>query len=480
MRLRTRLFITFCLFFIPSVYYLTAQFQNNLKFRYLEGVEEALVDQARILAGIVSQQMEQSNFSADNLGEVLSQVYRDSFKAQIYDLSKTFVDTRVYITDSWGILIFDSLDRDRPGMDYSLWRDVFLTLRGEYGARSSNDDPLRPAMSTLYVAAPVMVDSRIAGVLTIGKPTQNINDFLKTAKAQVLKRSVMAAVLALVLTVLALFFITRPLDRLLHYARNVAGGTDARPPDFGSSDLAEVGQAFDKIRADLAAKEYIEAYIQSLTHEIKSPVAAIAGAAELLQEEDVPMQQQKRFINNINTEARRIQTMVDRMLALSTLEHRQKPEQCRHIDLNEVISGVLERLAQEIEARQIRIITKSEKECTCMGDPFLINQAVMNLVQNAIDFSPTGQTIRITLAQENARVCVAVRDQGPGIPDFAKDKIFDRFFSIQRPDTSKKSTGLGLNFVREIALLHNGTVEVKNDPEGRGALAIFCLPSSAG
>ncbi|WP_320040850.1 two-component system sensor histidine kinase CreC [uncultured Desulfobacter sp.] len=475
MRLRTRLLISFCLFFIPAVYYLTAEFQNNLKYRYLEGVEESLVDQARILAGMVGARMEAHEYSSAELTRIFNGVYRQSFNAMVYDLSKTGVDTRVYITDQQGLLIFDSLERDPPGTDYSRWRDVFLTLHGEYGARSTRDDPGRPDLTTLYVAAPVMIGTHMAGVLVVGKPTENINDFIENAKAAVFKRSIGAALLSLVLAVLALFFITRPLDRLNRYVKSISKGEDEQRPSLGRSDIAEMGKAFEKIRADLAAKEYIESYVQSLTHEIKSPVAAIAGAAELLQEDNVPKAQQQRFLDNISAEANRIQTLVERMLGLSALEHRDSLEKPAHINLCDLVNETLQRFEQDIKKREIRISTDFEGGCDFMGDAFLISQAVINLLQNAIEFSPLGGRVHIALKVEGKFVQIAVMDQGPGIPDFAADKIFNRFFSTQRPDTHKKSTGLGLNFVMEIAQLHGGTVTVKNRSRATGTRAVLSL-----
>jgi two-component system sensor histidine kinase CreC len=115
--------------------------------------------------------------------------------------------------------------------------------------------------------------------------------------------------------------------------------------------------------------------------------------------------------------------------------------------------------------------------CECPGDAFLITQAVMNLFQNALEFSPRGADIGVTLKRSGETVVVEIRDQGPGIPEFARNKIFDRFFSIQRPDTRKKSTGLGLNFVREIALLHGGSIDVKNNPDF-GVRAVLRLPAA--
>ena len=112
---------------------------------------------------------------------------------------------------------------------------------------------------------------------------------------------------------------------------------------------------------------------------------------------------------------------------------------------------------------------------TLAGNPFLLHQALENLVQNAIDFSPKGGTVGVTVAMESDRVTISIADEGPGIPEYALGRIFDRFYSLARPDTGKKSTGLGLNFVREVAKSHGGTISVTNRPEG-GALAVLTLP----
>jgi two-component system sensor histidine kinase CreC len=109
------------------------------------------------------------------------------------------------------------------------------------------------------------------------------------------------------------------------------------------------------------------------------------------------------------------------------------------------------------------------------GNAFLLHQALENLVQNAIEFSHKGGLVQVTVAPETERVTIAVTDEGPGIPEYALDRIFERFYSLGRPDTGKKSTGLGLNFVREVAKSHGGTIRVANRPEG-GVVAELTLP----
>jgi two-component system sensor histidine kinase CreC len=97
-------------------------------------------------------------------------------------------------------------------------------------------------------------------------------------------------------------------------------------------------------------------------------------------------------------------------------------------------------------------------------------------VQNAIDFSGENGRIRVTCAKTGDRIELCVDDEGPGIPQFAQARLFEKFFSLERPDTGKKSTGLGLNFVKEVAALHGGTIEVSNLPQ-RGLRARMILPA---
>jgi two-component system, OmpR family, sensor histidine kinase CreC len=92
----------------------------------------------------------------------------------------------------------------------------------------------------------------------------------------------------------------------------------------------------------------------------------------------------------------------------------------------------------------------------------LLRRAVSNLLDNALDFSPEGSTVQIELTVQRRSVQIAVRDEGPGIPDYAQDKVFEKFYSLARPHSKKKSTGLGLSFVKEIASLHRGRIELDN------------------
>jgi two-component system sensor histidine kinase CreC len=214
--------------------------------------------------------------------------------------------------------------------------------------------------------------------------------------------------------------------------------------------------------------------VQTLTHELKSPLSAIRGAAELLQE-GMPPDQQARFIANIRQESARIARIVDRMLELAKLENRRETPEMEAVELDAMIRTVAESAEPLLAGRNLKLESAAADRLTVSGNAFLLHQALENLVQNAIEFSPQGGTVRVAVIPDGDRVTIAVADEGPGIPAYALDRIFERFYSLGRPDSGRKSTGLGLNLVREVAASHGGTIRVTNRPEG-GALAELSIP----
>jgi len=474
MKLGTRIFICFFLIFAVCFYYPIDWMIDNLRIRYLEGVEDPLVDQANILAAAIGREMETGQFDPEKWYAVFRDVSFRTIPARIYELQKTHVDLQIYMTDHTGKIIFDSENRKNVGADYSTWRDVRLTLAGRYGARTTRKYVDEPTSSVLYIAAPIRVNGKTAGVLTVAKPTTNINNFLEGAKPRMFNAGLLAMLTALLLSLFASFWITRPIKRLTQYAHDIRKGKRTALPKLDLTEIGDMGKAFEKMREALEGKRYVEQYIQTLTHEIKSPLSAIRGAAELL-EEKMPLERRARFMSNIRNETNRIQKIVDRMLELAELESLKILRKMENIAFCSLIKTVLEGKAPLLSKKNVTPNVDIPEEILVNGDSFLLYQAIANLIQNAIDFSPSNSQIEIITKIDGQHLVISVRDEGPGIPDFARNKIFDKFFSLQRPDSGKKSTGLGLNLVREVAKLHNGRIHLENRLEG-GVCAEFVLP----
>ena len=349
------------------------------------------------------------------------------------------MDLNVYVTDARGIVIFDSDNRRREGQDFSRWNDVYRTLRGEYGARSTREDPKDPTSNILYVSAPIMKENEIIGVVTVSKPQKSMATFMEETRRKIFIIGAIAAA-AVVLTGAALsIWITRPIQRLTDYARAVRDGRRVPLPELGTSEIASLGKAFEEMRDALDGRKYIENYVQTLTHEIKSPVAAIRGAAELLHEE-MPAAQREKFLQNIETETVRIQDVVDRLLLLSEVEAKRTLDAQEPFDLRETLRRASESVAAQAAAKEVALTTDVAAEpCVVAADDFLLEKAVSNLLQNAIAFAPVKGKVRATLQQADRSCILRVEDDGPGIPDFAQARVFERFFSLPRPDTARRA-----------------------------------------
>jgi signal transduction histidine kinase len=247
-------------------------------------------------------------------------------------------------------------------------------------------------------------------------------------------------------------------------------------PHMPGHQMKTLAKALEDMRDALEGREYVENYVQSLTHELKSPVAAILGASEILQG-DVPEPKRARFLQNIRSEADRLRDLLERLLHLAALEKQKTLENRESVNLREMLDRAWDHHALIAASREVSLQRDLADELVIQGDPWLIELALSNLIQNAIDFAPKGSAIVIRYYRFDAKAVIEIEDRGPGIPDYARERVFERFYSLPRPDTGKKSTGLGLCFVKEVAQLHGGSVELSNVEGGTGAKAMLILPA---
>jgi two-component system sensor histidine kinase CreC len=270
------------------------------------------------------------------------------------------------------------------------------------------------------------------------------------------------------------WWLSRELQKLRNYALSVSKGERAeiQQSKIASGELRQLATALESMRAELEGKNYIENYVQTLTHELKSPLAGIRAAAEVLQS---PMteEQRKSFLNNIDIESQRLQQLIDRLLNLAKIEHQQSLHQPVSVNMTSLISEVIKRYELRMQQKNIQLDIVFDQNLEVIGEIFLLEQAISNLLDNALDFTPNKGAIKIQLSRVGEQIIFSLFNQGAPIPDFAITKLTDRFFSLPRPETGKKSTGLGLNFVQEIMKLHKGRLEINNVRGGISTKLIF-------
>lgn len=283
MKIGLRLLLGYFLIVAVAGYFVLSIFVQEVKPGVRRATEGTLVDTANLLAQIARQDMQRGDAAHGQLAQAFTQLNQRPIGANISGIRKDRSEYHVYLTDAQGRVIFDSAGRAQ-GQDYSRWNDVYRTLRGEYGARSTRSDPEDENSSVMYVAAPVIEQGRIIGVLTVGKPNSTMAPVIKRSERRILWAGALLLGIALLIGAVFVWWITRSIGRLVRYADGVAQGENAPLPKVGGRELTQLAQALESMRLKLEGKAYIEQYAHTLTHELKSPLAAIRGAAELLQE----------------------------------------------------------------------------------------------------------------------------------------------------------------------------------------------------
>ncbi len=456
--------------------------RDDVERQYSQAAEEPLVDLSHLLAAMVEQDLRDGQVDASRFREAFESAYRREFHARIYQMEKTKIDTHVYVTDREGIVRFDSDGGRREGEDFSEMNDVYLTLRGRYGVRASRSDPEDSSTTVFHVAAPIRWREEIVGVLTVARPESVMAPFINETKRRILTSSVIAGAVVVVLGAGWTYWLLSPIGLLTERARRVKGGERTTVPETGRAELRTLSRELEGMRRELEGRHYVENYVQALTHELKSPLAAIRGAAELL-DESMPEAQRARFLENIRAETDRSEELVRRLLQLVSIERQSELERRDPIDLGAITTEECGKLAGLAEAKRVAIeLDGSDPGAPAVvrGDPLMLAIAVRNLLTNAIDFSPEGGTVRVRIERgEEGAACLLIEDEGPGVPDYAADRIFERFYSLKHSVTGRKGSGLGLCFARETARLHGGEITLGNreaDAGKTGARALLRLP----
>lgn len=204
----------------------------------------------------------------------------------------------------------------------------------------------------------------------------------------------------------------------------------------------------------------------SVTHELKSPIAAMKLNLQTLEKYHLDEEKKNILIDKCIREANRLNDLCNNMLFASQMEGKQYRTTKEKLSFTELVTATTKEYVHRYPNRFKTDITK--EEAFLNGDKLMLQMAVNNLIENAIKYSPADKLINIKLFPKNNRICLQIIDEGVGIPDNEKHKIFRKFYRIGNENTRKsKGTGLGLYLTQKIVMRHKGKILVKdNQPTG--------------
>jgi two-component system, OmpR family, sensor histidine kinase SenX3 len=268
--------------------------------------------------------------------------------------------------------------------------------------------------------------------------------------------------------------VTKPVGRaagapLTAASAPLPGANEARHPDpaFGMESVRQQrdGKREPEEAAPGRLDEVRQDFVADVSHELKTPVGALALLAEAVLDAADDPHQVRRFGNKILREANRLGILVTELIALSRLQSAERLPKLASVDVDDVVRTALERCRLGVESADIKIAVESPSELKVTGDATLLVTALSNLIDNAVSYSPPGSPVSISTRLANGFVEIAVTDQGRGIEPEYQNQVFDRFFRVdQALSRSTGGTGLGLAIVKRVAVNHGGDVELWSRP----------------
>jgi signal transduction histidine kinase len=347
----------------------------------------------------------------------------------------------------------------------------------------------QPRLPRPVVIAPIQVAGRLQGLVVLPRPPWH-REVLNELSRLI---SLPGTLILIAGTVLATWVIFRPASRRLRSLEQAAvrvqqGDLSARAVVEGNDEISEVASAFNRMGDDLAARDEAlrtadrtrRQMLADVSHELKTPLTTIRGYIETLQMGSVDNDRDRRvrYLDTVAAETHRLEKIVADLLDLAHHENRVGALDTRVFAIERVFQEVARRRESEVHARGIDLrIHVDERADQVVADPDRIDQAVDNLVVNALRYVPDGGSIELRAMRGPRFVSLLVIDSGPGIPPQHLDRVFDRFYKVDAARVAGSAgSGLGLSIVKVIVDRHGGSVSVTSRP-GRTEFTIV-LPQA--
>lgn len=503
-----RIWLAVALILIVSGIVVFTQLFEHVKPTAQQVIEDTLLDTSKMIAANLQEPVQSGQISNTAYQQQLDSAFiaqPASFKDHsiksktaktAYNLDnepeykqKTASSFRLYVTNSQGIVLYDSLPAsdNAEGADYSRWNDVYLTLRGQYGARSTPDTNSTRGSSIMYVAQPIKDDlGHLIGVVSVGKPVDSVLPYLDNTRQRMLITTLLISIVSLILAGLVAWWLQQSISLVTRYTSALAEDTK-KPYFYLAHELNSLTDTIESMKHRLENRAYVSDYVHTLTHELKSPLTAIRASGELLEDDNLDLDDRQMLSQAIGEQSIKMQQLIDRLLLLAKVEQPTFRLNRQTLSLIPIINSLIKDSSVKVQQRSlasIRFFIDNEPinnlateqdypstllaKTTIAADRFWLVQALQNVLDNAIYFASNEVSIEVTTAQNS--VTIDIFNDGQPLPDYAIAKAFDRYFSLshqkQSPQASgntlKKGTGLGLTLVKQVIEHHGGSISIDN------------------
>jgi two-component system sensor histidine kinase CreC len=452
----------------------------------LESAKSVMVEVSSLMSRVAAQNNKDGEIDLETFESLIVSYLRSQKNTIDKNSNQKLENLAIYVTNKDGLLVLDSRGL-MLGKDMSNHNEVGSALSGAKDITRVVVETISGPKKARGVVVEYFYKSRflnasnpiygnngeILGAVVVVAPLMDLLD-----ENYLLQFIFYIFLISLIFGALGSYRISRNIRRIQKYTSSLFSGEDVAMPDL-NNQFNKLAKTIENARSEVELKDDVEQYIDTLAHELRTPITGIQLTAENLL---VPMsdKQRKRFIENILDSNKHMDLLVNRLLDLSRIERREALKGIESINILKVVNSVLKAPSRtkNIADKDLNIILEINRKSFLSAEKILLEQAIGNILNNALDFSPKSGTITIKASETNTSISIIVLDDGPGIPPHVLSKLFTRFFSVSRPDTGVRGNGLGLRFVRKIMKLHGGEVTLQNRFIQHGAEAKLRFPIS--
>lgn len=319
---------------------------------------------------------------------------------------------------------------------------------------------------------------KVIGAIYLHIPISELQKTRTSVFRYFLFSTIVAILFSIILVYIFSLRISKPLKKINNTARIIAGGEFGKRLDIKSNDeIGELAKSFNQMITDLEnVEEMRKGFIANVSHELRTPMTSVRGFIEGILDGTIPPEKQNDYLKIVRDETNRLNRLVNNLLDLAKMEAGEMKLSLRNFNINELIRCSIIKMEKMIVEKNIDIEADfDEEELYVKADPDAIERVIINLVHNAVKFSPESGFIIIRTYTQKDKVYVYVQDNGPGIEKEELNNIWQRFYKSDKSrGIDKSGTGLGLAIVRNIINEHQQEIWVESEP-GKGSKFIFTL-----
>ena len=359
------------------------------------------------------------------------------------------------------------------GRERLLGQEVLAALAGRYGATTRISEGQQSV--TLYTAIPVQWDREILGAVLVSQSTFGILEMLDAVRLDIARVVLASLVVAAILSFLVSATIARPLSQLSVEASQIVDDRGRLKRTFGGSkrrdEIGDLSRALEHLTERLRDRvEFIETFASDVSHEFKNPLASIRAASELLSDVG-DAEERTRMIGIVTREVGRMERLLTGVRDVTRIDAEGVSADDEEVDVAELVTGSVTAARQRSGATIYLEQSDDLGSSKTRGTSERLEQVFANLLDNATSFAPVGTPVTVELAKEEGFICVSVSDEGAGVPEEHRERVFDRFFTF-RPESNNGAggaghVGLGLSIAQAIVRSHGGEITLETDrPSG--------------